>query len=107
MKAKYFLIGLLLIACTPLTAQVFDVDTIQYMGSDDKRINIVFLGDGYQVSELDKYNQDVINTVNDLFAETPFQQYRNYFNVFAINVPSLESGAILIPLLILRVFIAW
>ncbi|MEM9820800.1 MAG: M64 family metallopeptidase [Bacteroidota bacterium] len=93
MKTIYSLFILFALSCSQITAQVFEVDTILYNGDDDNRINIVFLGDGYQASELPKYNQDVVNTVDDLFSTTPFIQYRDYFNVFAINVPSLESGA--------------
>ncbi len=76
----------------PVVAQVFPVDTIQSMGDSDKRINIVFIGDGYLASEMDKYKQDVIETAEDLFDASPLLEYRPYFNVFAINVPSLESG---------------
>ncbi|MEM8906974.1 MAG: M64 family metallopeptidase, partial [Bacteroidota bacterium] len=76
-----------------LSAQIFEVDTIQYSGAEDKRINIVFLGDGYQSQELNQYRQDVNSTVEEIFVTSPFQEYRDYFNVFAILVPSVESGA--------------
>ena len=75
------------------SAQEFPVDTIQYMGGSDKRINFVFISDGYQESELELFKTDVEGIVNDIFNTSPFSKYRNYFNVFTINVPSNESGA--------------
>lgn len=76
-----------------LNAQVFDVETIQFSGDDDKRINLVILSEGYQTSELDQFVTDATNFTNDLFSQSPFLEYVNYFNVYAIKVPSLESGA--------------
>lgn len=74
-------------------AQVFEVDTIWQSGSIENRINFVVLGDGYQASELTKFVTDAQNFANELFNETPFKEYKNFFNVFAIKVPSNESGA--------------
>jgi len=74
-------------------AQVFQVDTVVYNGDPGKFINFVFLGDGYPEQELDGYARDVRNMSNYLFSVPPFREYRNYFNVFAIRVPSAESGA--------------
>ena len=74
-------------------AQVFEMDTILWNGNTNKRINYVFLADGYQQSELNQFVTDVEGVTNALFNTTPFFEYRNYFNVFAIKVPSNESGA--------------
>lgn len=76
-----------------LSAQVFDVDTIQYNGSSDTLINVVFLGDGYTADQLDKFVTDAKNTSEVLFTEVPFANYKNYFNVFLIKVPSNVTGA--------------
>ncbi len=74
-------------------AQKFDVDTIQMNGPTEKMINIVFLGDGYTESELNRFLLDVQKSNNAFFQDVPFKQYKNYFNVFAISVASNESGA--------------
>uniref|UniRef100_UPI003216E651 T9SS type A sorting domain-containing protein n=1 Tax=uncultured Draconibacterium sp. TaxID=1573823 RepID=UPI003216E651 len=74
-------------------SQVFDVDTIQYNGSTDTLINIVILGDGYTQNQLDTFVADATSGSEALFNEVPFSDYRNYFNVFLIKVPSNESGA--------------
>lgn len=73
--------------------QVFDIDTIQYNGSIDNRINLVILPDGYQSNELSKFKTDAENFSLGFFDERPYFEYQNYFNVFIINVPSNESGA--------------
>lgn len=74
-------------------AQKFDVQTIFKSGSNDSRINLVILPDGYQSNELDKFITDATSISDALFAETPYKEYKNYFNVHAIKVPSKESGA--------------
>lgn len=73
--------------------QVFNVETIKSAGANDKRINLVILGDGYQTSEFAKFKADAENFVNDMFTQSPFVEYINYFNVHIIKIPSNESGA--------------
>ncbi len=75
------------------SAQVFDVETILSSGADDKRINIVILADGYQQAELGQFITDATNITNELFSQSPYAEYKNYFNVYAIKVPSNGSGA--------------
>ncbi|KAB1067492.1 T9SS type A sorting domain-containing protein [Tamlana haliotis] len=74
-------------------AQSFPVEAIKISGDDDKKINIVILSEGYQASELDKFITDAKSYSNTIFNTSPFKEYANYFNVYAIKVPSNESGA--------------
>jgi hypothetical protein len=87
----------LLIACTffclALNAQTFEVDTVLKNGPVTDRINLVFLGDGYTAGEQGKFITDVDEILTEMFSQTPFKQYKSYFNAFAIKVISLESGA--------------
>ncbi len=87
-----FLLSFLVVSQVTL-AQRFDVDTVSMTGPVDDRINVVFLPDGYQEHELDKFLDDVDWMMNALFAKDPYPSYRTYFNCFAIKVPSAESGA--------------
>lgn len=73
-------------------AQVFTVDTISKTGPLDKRINLVYLADGYTAGEQTKFINDVISINDKLFNTVPIKEYKNYFNVFAIKVISVESG---------------
>jgi|GEM_PF-3435262 len=61
--------------------------------SDDYRINIVFVGDGYTQSQEDQFLSDVRTASTGVFNTPPYKEYANLFNVFAIFVPSKESGA--------------
>lgn len=87
-----FLILLLIIAADSF-AQVFPIHEVLITGERSKRINIVFLGDGYTSDEMDKYNSNVQGVVEELFNAEPYSSYRNYFNVYTIEVPSEESGS--------------
>jgi hypothetical protein len=81
------------IASFSSSAQTFDVDTIFKNGPLDARINLVFVGDGYQSHELDQYVGDVNAILDEIFNQSPFKEYKNYFNAFAIRVISNQSGA--------------
>lgn len=74
-------------------SQVYPVTTILDNGSQDKRINLVFLGDGYTSAQQSTYIANVTSIKNSLFAQSPFLEYQNFFNVYAIQVPSVEEGA--------------
>lgn len=83
---------LLLIISTNAFGQVYQTDTILYNGDAGKLINLVILGDGYQASEMAKFNTDAQQCTNAFLAQAPYSNYRNYFNVFAIRTPSAASG---------------
>ncbi len=90
---KQFLLLLFFVSQSYLVAQTFEVEQIRTSGDDDKRINLVILGEGYTASELDIFEGHANNFVNSMFSQTPFLEYSNYFNVYIIKVVSVESGA--------------
>ncbi|MFD0989918.1 M64 family metallopeptidase [Mariniflexile jejuense] len=90
---KQFLVIITFISFYSVSAQIFDTETIKTAGDNDKRINLVILSEGYQTSELAKFKTDATNFTNELFNQSPFKEYANYFNVHIIKVPSNESGA--------------
>jgi hypothetical protein len=90
--AKIVTLFLLFFFSLAVNAQKFDVDTIMYSGDPDVYINFVFLGDGYLESEIPKFISDVERGVDGIFNKSPYVYYKNFFNVFAIKVPSNESG---------------
>lgn len=93
-KRKFLLFAFVSAFFIPVTqAQVFSVDTVLYNGSSSKLINLVFMGDGFQGSEMNSYIDNVRTVSNYLLNTSPFAEYKNYFNVFAISVPSSQSGA--------------
>jgi len=90
---KYYkFIFLFLVVNSLCSAQVFEVDTLRWSGEIDKKINLVILGDGYVESEIGKLVTDAKSFSNEMFSQTPFKEYENYFNTFLIKVISNESG---------------
>lgn len=73
-------------------AQVFDVDTLRWSGDIEKKINLVILGDGYVENEINKFINDANSFSDEMFSQTPFKEYQNYFNIFIVKVISNESG---------------
>ncbi|MFF4744772.1 M64 family metallopeptidase [Streptomyces sp. NPDC001268] len=69
-----------------------NVVPVQTTGPVDKRFNLVFLGDGYTAAETGKFRADVDRHLNVLWSIEPFASYRSYVNVWAVEVPSAESG---------------
>ena len=69
-------------------------DTVVNSGSSANRVDIIFIGDGYQASELETtYVDHIDDTLNHFFASQPLTRYENFFNVHRVNVASAESGA--------------
>ena len=62
-------------------------------GDRDKRINIVFLSEGYQQHELSNFLSHANNMLGTIIQTPPYSDYKEYFNAFAISVASNESGS--------------
>lgn len=74
-------------------AQTFQVEKQIFNGPADKFINLVFLSDGFQESELGIFATYSKSTGNNMLSESPFKEYKDYFNLIAIKVPSQQSGS--------------
>ncbi len=61
-------------------------------GPPSARVDIVFLPEGYRQEEMDKFIGDVNRMAGYLFAADPFSQRKQDFNLYAVKVPSVESG---------------
>jgi hypothetical protein len=71
----------------------YPVDTILFSGSSSEKIDIAILSDGYMLKELGKFKADARRMVDSLLNCVPYKMYRDRFNFYAINVPSVESGS--------------
>ena len=69
------------------------IQTILSNGSVSNRFNVVVLSEGYTNNELSQFLIDATNAVNVLLSHPPFQEYRSYFNAYAIKVASNQSGS--------------
>jgi hypothetical protein len=92
MKIKCLILALLSF-CFIAKSQVFPVETVVDNGLATKRVKFVFLSDGYTNAQLPDFITRVTDFKNNLFTQPPFSNYKNFFNVYAIKVPSVESGA--------------
>jgi len=95
MRANHYLklaIVVALLLSMQAKAQVFKVDTLAYSGDPSNRINLVILGDGYAITDTTKFRSDALNTANYFLSVPPFNEYKNFFNFFAIEVISNDSG---------------
>jgi hypothetical protein len=62
-------------------------------GPSAKRLNVVVLAEGYTTNQINLFLYDATNTVNNLLAAPPYQEYKAYFNAYAIFVASAEAGS--------------
>lgn len=91
MKFQTFIATLLLIITTGLHAQS-SVVAVEENGARSKRVNIVFLSEGYTSGQMGTFATDVQTAVNFLFTREPWVRYRSYCNVYRIQIASVESG---------------
>ena len=61
-------------------------------GNSSDHVDIVILGDGYAVSEMEKFHMDVATLTDELFTVEPFKSRKTDFNVRAVETPSATSG---------------
>jgi hypothetical protein len=73
-------------------SQTFTTSPLLQNGTNDKRINIAVLGDGFTATQQTAFVSSAQATINYLFTKSPYTEYKNYFNAYAINVISAESG---------------
>ena len=69
-----------------------EVRAIVTQGPVKNRINLTIVGDGYTLSEKEKFFTDAKRITDDLFQGKTFATYLPLFNVHAVFVPSNQSG---------------
>lgn len=76
----------------PLPIPEHKVVPIQIVGDPATHFSLVVLGDGYTEADMPKFRAHLDKHLNILWSIEPFRSYRNYFNVYAIEVVSPVSG---------------
>jgi len=71
------------------TVMVF---TGQYNGDSKQKIDIVFVGEGYEGGEVFKFEKDLKHFTEALFEKEPLKQNRKKFNTWGVFKPSPDSG---------------
>jgi IgA Peptidase M64 len=73
-------------------AQTATLIPVEENGPRNRRINVVFLSEGYTQASLPKFAGHARQVVDFLFAREPWRQYRSYCNVYRIEVASNQDG---------------
>ena len=64
-----------------------------YDGGDPHTcVDLAFIAEGYKADEMGKFRDDVKKMADILFAEPPFSDYKNKFNIWAVEAISQDSG---------------
>jgi hypothetical protein len=73
----------------PASARVWAVEK---NGEPRDKVDLLLLGDGYTAAEMEDWHRDARRMADLLFAQSPFRERRRDFNVWAVDVPSDQSG---------------
>ena len=74
------------------SAKPYKYSTIQGGDSINNKIDIAFVAEGYTKAEMKKFRTDVKRIWNYIASVPPFNKYKNRFNIYAVECPSVESG---------------
>jgi hypothetical protein len=65
---------------------------IRVSGPSPQKVDLLILGDGYTKADMAKFEQSARRLADYLFTVSPFKERANDFNVWAMAVPTQESG---------------
>jgi IgA Peptidase M64 len=61
-------------------------------GDPAARFSLVVMSDGYTAADMPKYRRHLDKHLNVLWSIEPFRSYRNYINVYSVEIVSPDSG---------------
>lgn len=68
-----------------------EVRSIQYKGDSNKKVDLVFIAEGYTKRDQEKFYYDVKRLSDSLFNEVPFKSRRDDFNIWAVGLISEDA----------------
>lgn len=70
------------------------VQTTRIYGSGDpvNSVDLAFIAEGYTAGEMEKFRADVKMMADAMFEEAPYSEYRDKFNIWAVESVSQDSG---------------
>ncbi|HMJ88790.1 MAG TPA: M64 family metallopeptidase, partial [Candidatus Acidoferrum sp.] len=74
-------------------ARAQTIQTLVSNGPTSERINLTFFSEGYTAAELPTFITNVTSVLGTFFSTPPYRDYSNCFNVHAVSVASMQSGA--------------
>jgi hypothetical protein len=66
--------------------------SIKVSGASPDKVDLLILGDGYTTTDMKKFEADARRLAQHLFDVSPFKERADDFNVWAMAVPTQESG---------------
>jgi len=69
-----------------------NVTKIAGNGNPHTSVDLAFIAEGYTADEMDKFREDVRKMTGYLFEEAPFAEYKDKFNIWAVEAVSNDSG---------------
>ncbi|OAR26831.1 hypothetical protein A8W25_00545 [Streptomyces sp. ERV7] len=69
-----------------------DVAEIVSNGPSADRLDVVIVGDGYTVDQLDRFHADAKEKWGEVTGVEPYTTYQNLFNVWTVDAVSAQSG---------------
>ena len=76
----------------PGNSHQYDVVDIEINGSDDEKVDILVLAEGYKSEEMDKFIDDARRSAGYIFSEEPFLSNKEHFNIRAVLSAGPDSG---------------
>jgi hypothetical protein len=61
-------------------------------GAPANHVDIAFIAEGYDKDEEGKFHNDVLKISEYILSQSPFDEYREQFNIYAVSSVSVESG---------------
>ena len=86
-------LALLVLAFFSKNAGAQSLQTLLTNGPVSNRFNVVLLSEGYTSNQLGQFITDASAALSFMLSRTPYQEYSNYFNAFAISVASADFGS--------------
>jgi hypothetical protein len=71
---------------------IVSVKNLLVSGDPSHKIDIAILAEGYTAAEMPKFLKDAKSLTDSLFKAEPFSKMKNYFNIYALKTPSIDSG---------------
>ena len=68
------------------------ITKIYSSGDPHTSVDLAFIAEGYKADEMGKFREDVKMMADILFAEAPFSDYKDKFNIWAVEAISQDSG---------------
>ena len=76
----------------PVNSQQFETVDLEINGPCDRKVDLLFLAEGYTKKEMKKFLRDAERSVGYIFSQEPFKSNRDAFNIRAVKSISKDSG---------------